>query len=504
MRANLEDNQARRTRQQSTLYGTVRQTLTGTYVIKDDGPTFHFLDPGGSDRTVQLPVFKSAGGQQYWLINLSSTNQLNVVDSLGAAVDTVPLNAAKVVVSSAREWRTLGALGPVGPAGPPGTPGATYSTTSTTSLATVNSGSVSFLGVTAGLAWIAGARMRATSVGTGEFMEGVVTAYSGTTLTATMDLRSGTGTHADWNINIAGQQGTPGAGSITGGTIHGVAIAGSSTSITGSVVLGNAEILVGQTAADPLNKAVGGDLTMTNLGAFTVAALAITTGKIADLAVTTAKIADAAVTYAKIQNVSATSRVLGRITAGAGATEELTGTNLTTILGGNIAILQPASTLDSVFYWSHTGVATAVALGVAGTALVSTGAAVAPTMQAVLQPGVTSTLTVGYVDTSNSIGTVTGANQTTTPNPAVGNFQHLTLNGSSLTGNWTFAPPSSGSCTVVVEVTNGGSGAVGAALVTSGFTKVSGDTWTTANGSKFLFFCTKTQTYSHLFIQALQ
>lgn len=38
------------------------------------------------------------------------------------------------------------------------------------------------------------------------------------------------------------------------------------------------------------------------------------------------------VTYAKMQNVSATSRFLGRITAGAGNTEELTGTQATTLL----------------------------------------------------------------------------------------------------------------------------------------------------------------------------
>lgn len=38
------------------------------------------------------------------------------------------------------------------------------------------------------------------------------------------------------------------------------------------------------------------------------------------------------VTYAKMQNVSATSRFLGRITAGAGDTEELTGTQATTLL----------------------------------------------------------------------------------------------------------------------------------------------------------------------------
>lgn len=41
----------------------------------------------------------------------------------------------------------------------------------------------------------------------------------------------------------------------------------------------------------------------------------------------------AAITYAKIQNVAATSRVLGRIAAGAGTIEELTGANLKTIIG---------------------------------------------------------------------------------------------------------------------------------------------------------------------------
>jgi hypothetical protein len=44
-------------------------------------------------------------------------------------------------------------------------------------------------------------------------------------------------------------------------------------------------------------------------------------------------IAAGAVTYAKMQNISATSRILGRITAAAGSTEELTGANVMTIIG---------------------------------------------------------------------------------------------------------------------------------------------------------------------------
>lgn len=47
-------------------------------------------------------------------------------------------------------------------------------------------------------------------------------------------------------------------------------------------------------------------------------------------------IANDAVTYAKMQNVSATSRVLGRITAGAGDVEELTAANLVTIVNSSL------------------------------------------------------------------------------------------------------------------------------------------------------------------------
>lgn len=53
-----------------------------------------------------------------------------------------------------------------------------------------------------------------------------------------------------------------------------------------------------------------------------------------------------AVTYAKMQDVSATSRVLGRITSGAGDVEELTGANLKTIMGITISALDPSGGSD--------------------------------------------------------------------------------------------------------------------------------------------------------------
>lgn len=52
------------------------------------------------------------------------------------------------------------------------------------------------------------------------------------------------------------------------------------------------------------------------------------------------------VTYAKIQNVSATSRILGRITAGAGSVEELTGTQATTLLNNFTSTLKGLAPLS--------------------------------------------------------------------------------------------------------------------------------------------------------------
>lgn len=104
-----------------------------------------------------------------------------------------------------------------GAAGAKGDTGASFPATSTTSLVTAGSGSRAFT-TQSGLAYLAGSRIRATSRGTGEWMEGVVASYASTTLTVTMDLNSGTGTHADWNINVAGQPGAIGATGATGAT----------------------------------------------------------------------------------------------------------------------------------------------------------------------------------------------------------------------------------------------------------------------------------------------
>lgn len=121
--------------------------------------------------------------------------------------------------------------------------------------------------------------------------------------------------------------------------------------------------------------------------------------------------------------------------------------------------------------------------------------------------GQSDTLAKGFDGTSYSGGTVTGSNQTYTPSVANGNGQHITLNGSSLTGTFTFAVPTLGSgdwTQIITEILNGGSGSVGATLSASGYTKADTTAYTTTNGSKFIFVATKTKNYSYLQVIALQ
>jgi hypothetical protein len=115
-----------------------------------------------------------------------------------------------------------GATGPAGPAGPNGAAGSGYLASSTTAL-TINIGARTFA-TQFGLAYSVGARARAAShsVPT-NWMEGLVTAYTGSSLTINADLIGGSGSASDWDINLAGQQGAigptgpPGAASTVPG-----------------------------------------------------------------------------------------------------------------------------------------------------------------------------------------------------------------------------------------------------------------------------------------------
>lgn len=108
-----------------------------------------------------------------------------------------------------------GFIGPPG-AGDAGGGGA-YSATSTTSLS-IGTGSKT-LTTQSGLDYVVGSRLRlVNSADVTEWMEGPVTAYSGTSLTFTSELTNGSGTVATWNLSIAGERGQTGATGATGAT----------------------------------------------------------------------------------------------------------------------------------------------------------------------------------------------------------------------------------------------------------------------------------------------
>lgn len=90
--------------------------------------------------------------------------------------------------------------------------------------------------------------------------------------------------------------------------------------------------------------------------------------RVKDLGISTAKIANDAVTYAKMQNISAQYRILGRISAAAGDTEELTPNNLITVINqattdiADARLSSNVALLNAVQAWTAAQYVTTVAL----------------------------------------------------------------------------------------------------------------------------------------------
>jgi signal peptidase I len=158
-------------------------------------------------------------------------------------IATVTTLAATPGVSS--DWQLLaakgdtgatGATGATGPTGPTGSTGATgpgYLATSTTSVS-MAIGSKTFT-TQAGLAYLANDRVRVSN-SSSNYMEGVVTAYTSTTLTVSVDRFVGSGTFASWNIGLAGDVGPTGNNGTNG--INGTNGAGYTATSTTSVAIG--------------------------------------------------------------------------------------------------------------------------------------------------------------------------------------------------------------------------------------------------------------------------
>lgn len=104
-------------------------------------------------------------------------------------------------------------------------------------------------------------------------------------------------------------------------------------------------------------------------------------------------------------------------------------------------------------------------------------------------------LTGGFTSTTDNDGTFSSG--TYTPTPTGGNFKNITNNGAFSLA----APTVSGDYTLVVQVTNGASAG---AITFTGFTRTSGDVFTTTNTHKFFVFITKCNGLTLAVVQALQ
>lgn len=106
-----------------------------------------------------------------------------------------------------------GATGATGNDGPQGPAGASYAGTSTTSLA-IGTGSKT-LTTQSGLAYSVNASRVRVANSTTNWMAGLVTAYSGASMTVAVDEIGGTGTLTSWTLSLAGEKGSPGTDGVS-------------------------------------------------------------------------------------------------------------------------------------------------------------------------------------------------------------------------------------------------------------------------------------------------
>lgn len=104
-------------------------------------------------------------------------------------------------------------------------------------------------------------------------------------------------------------------------------------------------------------------------------------------------------------------------------------------------------------------------------------------------------LTGGYTTTADDDGTKSTG--TYTPNPAGGNMKRI-INGGAFT---LAAPTASGDYTLVIQITNNGTAG---AITLSGFSKTTGNPFTTTNGHDFFVYVTKCNGFTLANVVALQ
>jgi hypothetical protein len=152
-------------------------------------------------------------GSKYLQVEMDITGGTNYVDMGATQLISVPY--ALYAQTSGNGAGPAGSTGPQGLPGNTGSNGAGYLATSLTSQ-TMGFGSQTWTTQT-NLAYLPGDRVR-ISFSSSNYEEGVVSAYSGVTLTVNIDRVIGSGTYSTWNIGIAGDVGPTGPTGSGGGT----------------------------------------------------------------------------------------------------------------------------------------------------------------------------------------------------------------------------------------------------------------------------------------------
>jgi hypothetical protein len=111
---NLEGNRTRRMRLHQDRHSVLTQTISGTFVIPAEAPTYHFINGGLSTRTVFLPAYTPEGGSTYIISNIGTTNTLNIVDANGVAVASITHGDTAQFVEGKNRWAAVGSAAAAG------------------------------------------------------------------------------------------------------------------------------------------------------------------------------------------------------------------------------------------------------------------------------------------------------------------------------------------------------------------------------------------------------
>ena len=211
----------------NTISGVAGSAAAVTYTIFGDevtatGDAFKVLAQGQLPSSIgtlyTVPAATQALVQHVALVNTTGatvTAEL-AVNGTAAANEILPsvgILAGGFAVYSGDRWTVYNSQGQalgVGATGATGSPGIGYDGLASTTSTTIGTGSLTFTTNldAAATAFAVGDRVRVAYPTTpSDFMEGIVTAFAGTSLTVNVDFVGGSGTFASWAFAIAGQPG---------------------------------------------------------------------------------------------------------------------------------------------------------------------------------------------------------------------------------------------------------------------------------------------------------